>query len=114
MTKESDEVLDGEEGGNVEEGNSNHQQVAIDGTDIVRGNRKGAMLFSTASMEKTNAHASKDEVKMEEDCAEAEKSTSTKEYKWQDEEREMDYFPGCTYLPMENLGSKRKIARYST
>ncbi len=92
----------------MEEGNSNHQQVAIDGMDIIRGNGKGAMLFSTTSMEETNAHASKDKGKMEGDCAEAEKSTSTKEYEWQDEEREMDYFPGCTYLPMENLGSKKK------
>jgi hypothetical protein len=24
------------------------------------------------------------------------------------QERAMDYFPGCTYLPMENLGSKNK------
>ncbi len=26
-------------------------------------------------------------------------------YRWY----KMDYFPGCTYLPMENLGSKKKI-----
>ncbi len=26
----------------------------------------------------------------------------------------MDYFPGCTYLPMKNLGSKKKLARHST
>ncbi len=76
MTKESDEVLDGEEGDDMEEGNSDHQQVAIDEMDIVRGNGKGAMLFSTASMKETNVQASKDKGKMEEDCAEAEKSTS--------------------------------------
>ncbi len=91
VTKESDNVLDGEEGDNVEEGNSNHQQVAIDGMNIVQGNRKEAMLFSTASMEETNAQANKDKGKMEEDFAEAEKSTSTEEYEWQDEEREEAY-----------------------
>jgi hypothetical protein len=49
------------------------------------------MLFSTASMEETNAQASKDKEKMEEDFAEAEKSTSTEEYEWQDEEKEENY-----------------------
>jgi hypothetical protein len=91
VTKESDDVLDREEGDDVEEGNSNHQQVAIDGMDIVWGKGKGAMLFSTAWMEETSAQASKDKEKMEEDVAEAEKSTSTKEHKWQDEEKEEAY-----------------------
>jgi hypothetical protein len=91
VTKESDHVLEGEEGDDMEVGNSNHQQVAIDGMDKVWVDGKGAMLFSTASMEETSVQASNDKGKMEEDFAEAEKSTSTKEYKWQDEEREEAY-----------------------
>ena len=55
VTKESDNESDGEEDGNAEEGNSSNQQVAINGMDIVRGDRKGAMLFSTTSMEETSA-----------------------------------------------------------
>jgi hypothetical protein len=91
VTKESDNELDGEEDNDAEEGNFNNQQVAIDGMDIVCGNGKGAMLFSTASMEETSAQASKDKGKMEEDSAEAEKSTGTKENKWKDVEREEAY-----------------------
>ncbi len=91
VTKESDDGSNGEEGNNMKEGNSYHQQVAINGMDIVRGNGKGAMLFSTASMEETSVQASKDKRKMEEDFAEAEKSTSTNEYELQDEEREEAY-----------------------
>jgi hypothetical protein len=46
---------------------------------------------TTASMEKTSVQASKDKEKMEEDSAEAEKSTGTKENEWQDEEMEEAY-----------------------
>ncbi len=45
VTKESDEVSDGEEGDDVEEGNSNHQQVAINGLDIVWGQRERGHAF---------------------------------------------------------------------
>ncbi len=86
VTKESDDELDGEEDNNAEEGNSDNQQVAINGMDIVRGDKKGAMLFSTASMEETSAQVSKDKGKMEEDSAKVEKSTGTEENKWKDEE----------------------------
>ncbi len=114
VTKESDNESDEEEEEeDAEEGNLENQQAAINGMDIVCANRKGAILFSTASMEETSAQASKDKGKMEEDYAKAEKSTGTKENKWQDEEREEAYHTAKMNeaTTQIQLGSKDKEGR---
>ena len=66
VTKELDDDTDGREDNKAEECNSNNKQIAIDGMDMLRGNGQGAMLFLTASIEKTSEQASKDEEKMDE------------------------------------------------
>ncbi len=53
VTKDLDDESGEEEEDNEGEGNSGHKKIAIDGMDMLSRDGKGAMLFSTVSMEET-------------------------------------------------------------
>jgi hypothetical protein len=60
--------------------------------DILHSNgNQVAILLTTALMEETNEQASKGEGCMEEDSAGSNKSESTKENRWQEEEKETSH-----------------------
>ncbi len=92
MTKDSEDKSGKEEEDNEADGSSASKQVAIDGMDILHSDGKHrAMLFSTALMEEMSKKASKGEVYMEEDSAGSAESDSSKENKWEEEEKEESY-----------------------
>ncbi len=88
VTKESDDESGEEEEDNKGEGNSGHKTIAIDGMDMLSGDNKGAMLFSTASMEEACERAQEENGQMEEDRSVDDQSTGTEENEWHDEGRE--------------------------
>ncbi len=92
VTKDSEDKSGKEEEDDKADGSSASKQVAIDGMDILHSNSKhGMTLFSTALMEETSEKASKGERYMEKDSAGREESDSSKENKWQEEEKEKSY-----------------------
>jgi hypothetical protein len=92
VTKDSEDKSGKEKEGKEADGSSISKQVAIDGMDILHSNGKhGATLFSITLMEKASKKASKGERYMGVDSAGSEESDSSKENKWQEEDKEESY-----------------------
>jgi hypothetical protein len=77
-----------EEEDNEAEGNSGHKKIAIDGMDMLSRDGKGAMLFSTASMEEACKRAQEENGQMEENRSATDWSMGTEANKWHEEGRE--------------------------
>jgi hypothetical protein len=88
VTKDSDNESGEEEEDNEGEGNPGHRTIAINGMDMLSGDSKAAMLFSTASMEEARERAQEEKGQMEEDQSADDQSRGTEENEWHNKERE--------------------------
>jgi hypothetical protein len=88
VTKDSDNKLGEGKEDNKGKGNSGHKKIAINGMEMLSGDGKGAMLFSTVSMEEARKRAQEEKGQMEEDRSAYDRSMGTEENKWHKEGRE--------------------------
>jgi hypothetical protein len=115
VTNVSEDNADKEEDDAEMDGGSGKNKVRIDRMYILHSNGKHrAMLFATASIEKTSELASKGEGDMEEDSTSSEKSKSTEEKEWQEEEKEASYLTAKMNVATArlHLGSNEKGSNY--
>ncbi len=115
VTKDSEDNSDEEVDDAKADNSFGINKVAIDGMDILHSNgNQGAMLLTMALMEETNKQANKGEGNMEEDFAGSKKSESTKEKKWQEEEKETNHLTAKTKVAIVqlHLGSDKEGSNF--
>ncbi len=88
VTKDSDNKLGEEEEDDKGKGSLGHKKIAINGMEMLSGDSKGGMLFSTASLEEARKRVQEEKGQMEEDQREDDRSMGTEENEWHKEGRE--------------------------